>query len=182
MSPFEILMGRPFPTPWAKHPLVVQEGDMDLIREEYVTKLIKVLSETEEKVACKSPCLPQEPTHPFQVGDRVLVKNLKKGKAPGDFTYGPPTTVVAVTHTAVLTEETPTCIQATRVKLVKEAPQKEVITGADSPDLENGQSEVLMGADSSDLHQDALSQFWEMAQMVHSDYGATNDLINFSDR
>ncbi|XP_044139269.1 uncharacterized protein LOC122929688 isoform X2 [Bufo gargarizans] len=132
-----------------------------------------------------------EPTHPFQVGDIVIIKKLKKGKFSGDFPYGPPTTVVAATRTAVLTEEAPTWIHATRVKLVKEAPQKEVltgadssdleegqskvVTGADSSDLEKGQSEVLTGADSSDLHQDALPQFWKMAQMVHLDCGITDD-------
>lgn len=42
-SPFEILMGRPFPTPWAQKPLVTQEGDLDQIREEYVRKLIATL-------------------------------------------------------------------------------------------------------------------------------------------
>ncbi|XP_063816359.1 bile acid-CoA:amino acid N-acyltransferase-like isoform X2 [Pseudophryne corroboree] len=86
---------------------------------------------------------PKEPTHPFKVGDRVVVKVLPRNKSPGDFTYGPETEVVAVTRTAVLTEESPTWIHASRVKkkvprpdLEREASDSsEVRTGADSPDL-----------------------------------------------
>ncbi|KAM8945551.1 uncharacterized protein RCH25_048842 [Pelodytes ibericus] len=179
LSPFEILMGRPFPTPWARKPLVVQEGDLDLIREQYVRDLITTLDKIEGNVAYKSPSLSQEPTHPFQVGDEVIVKAIRK-KNPGDFPYGPTTTVVAITRTAVLTENSPTWIHATRVKLVQ---KKEVITGADSPDLEENHqtqevrtetdsldlednpptAEVLMGADSPDLEDDErLPQFWNM--------------------
>ncbi|XP_063814503.1 uncharacterized protein LOC135054941 [Pseudophryne corroboree] len=83
-----------------------------------------------------------EPTHPFKVGDRVVVKVLPRNKSPGDFTYGPETEVVAVTRTAVLTEESPTWIHASRVKKVprpdlerEASDSSEVQTGADSPDL-----------------------------------------------
>lgn len=63
--------------------------------------LSKSSVKNEQKVACKSPSLPQEPTHPFRIGGTVVDKILKKGKRPEEFAYGPPTTVVAITRTAV---------------------------------------------------------------------------------
>lgn len=174
-SPFEILMGRPFPTPWARNPIVMTEGDLEQIREEYVRKLIETLDQVEHSVARKNPCHPQIPTHPFQVGDRVMVKVLPKNKKPEDFSFGPPTTVVAVTRTAVLTEETPIWIHASRVKRAPNLPttgttRGEVLTGVDNPDLQ-GDTGVIEGANRShsqakqeqDQNEEtAVEEFWTM--------------------
>ncbi|KAL6471529.1 hypothetical protein MHYP_G00201790 [Metynnis hypsauchen] len=43
-----------------------------------------------------------KPTHSFVPGDTVLVKTLNPRKV-GESAYGPPTTVITVTRTAVLT-------------------------------------------------------------------------------
>ncbi|XP_056426065.1 uncharacterized protein LOC130367582 [Hyla sarda] len=110
-----------------------------------------------------------EPTHQFQEGDTVLVKTLWKGKKPGDFTFGPPTTVVAVTKTSVLTEDSPSWIHASRIKLVQNYP-KEVITGADSPDLESLPKDVPA---------DALALFWQMVEETKSPDVCINDFIDF---
>ncbi|CAI9538065.1 unnamed protein product [Staurois parvus] len=67
------------------------------------------------------PSFPQENTHPFQAGDRTVVKQLTRNKKQQDFAYGPETTVVAVTRTAVLTEHSPTWIHAFIAKLVGKA-------------------------------------------------------------
>ncbi|CAI9621438.1 unnamed protein product [Staurois parvus] len=75
--------------------------------------------------------------------DRIVVKQLTRNKKQQDFAYGPETTVVAVTRTAVLTEHSSIWIHASRAKLVEKGPGpdpretgKEVLTGAESPDLE----------------------------------------------
>lgn len=44
LSPFEILMGRPFPTPWIKKPLVIEQGYLSLTQEEYCRNLIMKLN------------------------------------------------------------------------------------------------------------------------------------------
>lgn len=81
-----------------------------------------------------------EPTHLFQVGDKVVIKVLPRSRKPGDFVFGPETTVVAVTRTAILTDEGPTWIHASRVKKVPlkdpSVQDTEVLTRADSPDLQ----------------------------------------------
>ncbi|XP_072282125.1 uncharacterized protein [Pyxicephalus adspersus] len=64
----------------------------------------------------------EEPTHPFQPGDVVIVQRLAKGRKQIEFLFGPPTQVVAVTRTAILTEEAPIWINASRVKRVPEVP------------------------------------------------------------
>ncbi|XP_044158805.1 uncharacterized protein LOC122944514 [Bufo gargarizans] len=129
----------------------------------------------------------EEPSHPYMVGDEVVVETLKKGRAQGDFVYGPPTSVVAVTRKAVLTEQSPIWIHATRVKLAREREEEgqEVLTGADSPDLQRG-PEALTEADSLDLEEDTVGvlteadsldpqqddtvrRFFEMAEMQYLD-------------
>ena len=72
-----------------------------------------------------------------------------------------------MTRITVLVENQQAWIHATRVKLVKEAPPpeaspdpdpREVLTGADGPDLEQEgpeAREVLTGVDDSDLEQDS---------------------------
>ncbi|KAL7869614.1 hypothetical protein AOLI_G00136020 [Acnodon oligacanthus] len=56
-----------------------------------------------------------KPTHSFFPGDTVLVKTLNPRKV-GEAAYGPPTTVVAVTRTAVLTTSSPQWIHTSRLK------------------------------------------------------------------
>ncbi|CAI9549347.1 unnamed protein product [Staurois parvus] len=58
------------------------------------------------------PFFLQENTHPFQAGDRIVVKQLTRNKKQQDFAYGAETTVVAVTRTAVLTEHSSIWIHA----------------------------------------------------------------------
>lgn len=83
----------------------------------------------------------------------MVVKVLPRSKKPGDFVFGPETTVVAVTRTAILTEEGPTWIHASRVKKVPlrepVAQDQEALTGADSPGLQQDPG-VLTGAESPD--------------------------------
>lgn len=54
-SPFKVLMGRPFPTPWARQPLMLERGDLDLIQEAYVKKVIETLDRVEKRAARTSP-------------------------------------------------------------------------------------------------------------------------------
>lgn len=150
-SPFEVLFGRPFPTPWCRKTFMTLDN-LDNIRDEYVRKLIETLISIEENVTRKCPLSSQENSHPFQEGDEVVIKLHPKGKKPQEFTYGPPTTIVAVTRTAVLTEDSPTWIHATRVKLVKKGPSPKATEGPQDPEA---RKEVLTGADSSDLEQDS---------------------------
>ncbi|CAI9548298.1 unnamed protein product, partial [Staurois parvus] len=77
---------------------------------------------------------------------------------------------VAVTRTAVLTEHSSIWIHASRAKLVEKGPGpdprkkgKEVLTGAESPDLEqdNQGKRVLTGVENPDPEEDELlPQFW----------------------
>ncbi|CAI9574662.1 unnamed protein product [Staurois parvus] len=67
-------------------------------------------------------CGHPENTHPFQAGDRIVVKQLTRNKKQQDFAYGPETTVVAVTRIAVLTEHSSIWIHASRAKLVEKGP------------------------------------------------------------
>ncbi|KAM5148107.1 uncharacterized protein ACMZJ9_011775 [Mantella aurantiaca] len=133
LSPFEILMGRPFPTPWAnKKPLILLPGDIEEIREHYVAQLVRVLNGHYGDVSLSFPLPSQEPTHPFRPGDIVLVKSLFHHKHK-DPPYGKPTTVTAITRTAVLTEDSPSWIHASRVKMapviqVPEVPEEHVET------------------------------------------------------
>ncbi|KAL7856406.1 hypothetical protein AOLI_G00200100 [Acnodon oligacanthus] len=56
-----------------------------------------------------------KPTHSFVPCDTVLVKTLNPQKV-GEAAYGPPTTVIAVTRTAVLMPSSPQWIHASRLK------------------------------------------------------------------
>ncbi|XP_053370300.1 serine/threonine-protein kinase pim-1-like [Clarias gariepinus] len=64
------------------------------------------------------------PTHPFVPGDTVLVKILNPREV-GDAVYSTPTTVIAVTRTAVLTDSQPQWIHTS---CVKKAPQTTLTT------------------------------------------------------
>ena len=63
--------------------LMLERGDLDLIQEEYVRKLIETLDKVERNVARTSPSSSQEPTHPFKVGDLVVVQQLNRTKKAG---------------------------------------------------------------------------------------------------
>uniref|UniRef100_A0A8C5M0Y9 Gypsy retrotransposon integrase-like protein 1 n=1 Tax=Leptobrachium leishanense TaxID=445787 RepID=A0A8C5M0Y9_9ANUR len=66
-SPFEILMGRPFPLPWSTGRLTVETGDLEQIRDEYVRQLISTLETTRDEVIFKSPFFQTNlPTHLIQ--------------------------------------------------------------------------------------------------------------------
>ncbi|OCT72300.1 hypothetical protein XELAEV_18035274mg [Xenopus laevis] len=116
LSPFEIVMGRPFPTPWVKGPLVIMPGGLNLIQEEYVRNLITCLNGIYGDVSLSFPLPPQEPTHPFRPGDLVVVRHISRSRK-GGFPFGPPTTVIAITRTAVLTSDSDNWIHGSRVKL-----------------------------------------------------------------
>lgn len=98
---------------------------MEQIQEKYVKKLIETLDIVERRVARTSPSSSQVPTHPFQVGDQVVVQRLQKGRKPQRVPFGPLTKMVAVTRTAILTEESPTWIHASRIKKVDLNPEIE---------------------------------------------------------
>uniref|UniRef100_A0A8C5M840 Uncharacterized protein n=1 Tax=Leptobrachium leishanense TaxID=445787 RepID=A0A8C5M840_9ANUR len=135
LSPFEVLMGRPFPTPWIpkQGPLVMLPGDLDEFREAYVTQLLKTLHDFHRTVSCSFPPLSTDPTHRFVPGDRVLVKALHRHKTI-DPPYGELTTVLAVTITAVLTDESPSWIHASRIKKAPFIPDPPVTS---TPDVES---------------------------------------------
>ncbi|KAL6490778.1 hypothetical protein MHYP_G00011230 [Metynnis hypsauchen] len=61
------------------------------------------------------PWVRDKPTHSFVPGDTVLVKTLNPQKV-GEAAYGPPTTVITVTRTAVLTTSSPQWIHASQLK------------------------------------------------------------------
>ena len=116
LSPFEVIMGRPFPTPWTRGmgaPSI--SGDLDVAMCDYTDALVNTLNGIYGDVSLSLPLPSDKPTHPFEPGDRVLVLSLKT-KGVGDPPYGPPTTVIAVTRTAVLTDSAPQWIHATRLK------------------------------------------------------------------
>lgn len=115
-SPFEILMGRPFPTPWVKGRAgFTSLGDLEVIQEDYVTSLIEKLNSICADVSLCLPLPSEKPTHPFVPGQSVLIKSLKPTKV-GEPRYLGPATVIAVTRTGVLTDYQPQWIHASRLK------------------------------------------------------------------
>lgn len=115
-SPFEILMGRPFPTPWVKgRSGFTSLGDLEVIQEDYVTSLIEKLNSICADVSLCLPLPSEHPTHSFVPGQSVLIKSLKPTKV-GEPRYLGPATVIAVTRTGVLTDYQPQWIHASRLK------------------------------------------------------------------
>lgn len=118
LSPYEVVMGRPFPIPW-------QGGIMGVGIElsnhisEFPAALIQKLNQYWERVTKKHPEIPLEAAHPFQIGDKVLIKDIKPQKDLTDPKYEGPAEVLAVTRTAVLTDLFPQWIHGTRVKPLK---------------------------------------------------------------
>ncbi|XP_041438390.1 uncharacterized protein LOC121400039 [Xenopus laevis] len=143
LSPFEIVMGRPFPTPWVKGPLVIQHTDLNLIQEEYVRNLITTLNGIYGDVSLSFPLPPQEPTHPFRPGDPVVVRQLHRYRK-GGFPFGPRVTVIAITRTAVLTDASDHWIHASRVKLAPTLPTPE-LSKADNTEHDTTTKSVTEG-------------------------------------
>ncbi|XP_060753834.1 protein NYNRIN-like [Neoarius graeffei] len=117
LSPYELVMGLPFPVPWRRGMQVIGTGDLEVHLSEYAVGLMRVLDEYWARVNSKKPPIPEAHTHPFEVGDRVLVKRFAKLNAPMEESpYSGPTDVLAVTRTAVLTDLFPQWIHASRIK------------------------------------------------------------------
>ncbi|XP_056315032.1 protein NYNRIN [Danio aesculapii] len=104
LSPYETVMGRPFSAPWRKGGHALGDGSCDVHISEYMQQLIGVLNQYWAKLhSCAAP-MPEDKTHPFKVGDKLLIKQFAKmGKGLSDTKYREPAEVVAVTRTAVLT-------------------------------------------------------------------------------
>ncbi|MGL4599928.1 MAG: reverse transcriptase domain-containing protein [Plesiomonas sp.] len=116
LSPFEILMGRPFPTPWVKgRPGISSLGDLEVIQEDYVVSLVEKLNSVCADVSLSLPLPSDKPTHDFVPGQAVLIRSLKQTKV-GEPKYLGPATVIAVTRTGVLTDYQPQWIHASRLK------------------------------------------------------------------
>ncbi|XP_046696840.1 uncharacterized protein LOC124380119 isoform X1 [Silurus meridionalis] len=117
LSPYELVLGRPFPLPWRRGKQALGTGDLDVHLSEYAAGLLQTLDDYWTRVSEKKTQIPTENTHPFKVGDRVLVKKLDKMGTPlGETPYSAPADVIAVTRTAVLTDLFPQWIHAGRVK------------------------------------------------------------------
>ncbi len=115
-SPFEILMGRPYPTPWVKVRAGVSSlGDMEVILDDYVISLIDKLNSVCADVSLSLPIPSEKPTHNFVPGQQVLTRSLKP-VAVGEPKYLGPAVVIAVTRTGVLTDHQPQWIHASRLK------------------------------------------------------------------
>ncbi len=113
--PFDILMGRPFPTPWVKGRVSVSSlGDMEVILDDHVISLIDKLNSV-WAVSLSLPIPSDKPTHNFVPGQQVLIRSLKP-VAVGEPRYLGPAVVIAVTRTGVLTDHQLQSIHASRLK------------------------------------------------------------------
>ncbi|XP_060754491.1 protein NYNRIN-like [Neoarius graeffei] len=115
-SPYEIIFGRPFPVPWRKGTPALGTSDLKTHMDEYSAALIDKLHEICNKVNSTISLPPSANTHPFQVGDKVLVQFFKRFGQLGKPRYSEPAEIVAITRTAVLTDLFPQWIHATRLK------------------------------------------------------------------
>lgn len=109
-------MGRPA----QKKAIEGEEVNLYSLQEEHVKHLVSSLTENYDKVAVTFPPLSTEPTHPFIPGDRVLIKQV-----PGPIYQGP-FEVLKATRTAILTDQGPQWIHASRIK---KAPSMEASQG-----------------------------------------------------
>ncbi len=117
LIPFEILMGRPFPTPWVKGRAGVSSlGDMKVILNDYVISLFDKLNSVCADVSLSLSIPSDKPTHNFVPGQQVLIRSLKP-VAVGEPRYlGPAVAVIEVTRTGVLTDHQPQWIHTSRLK------------------------------------------------------------------
>ncbi|XP_073468301.1 uncharacterized protein [Aquarana catesbeiana] len=101
----------------------------------------------------------EEPTHPFKVGDTVVVQQLNRSKKR-EYPFGPPTTVVAVTRTAVLVENCQSWIHASRVKKVVQRPgSKKEILDTGGPQAEVQADEGGVPGKAGPAREDDLAYF-----------------------
>ncbi|MGL4646523.1 MAG: hypothetical protein ACRCVL_05350, partial [Cetobacterium sp.] len=103
------------PIPWKKGKPAIGTTNLDVHIAEYSAALIDTLSKHYEQISAAIPVISKAPTHPFQVGEMVLIKSLKP-KPLGKSKYDGPAEIVASTCTGVLTYLFPQWIHATRVK------------------------------------------------------------------
>ncbi|KAL7841313.1 hypothetical protein SRHO_G00250040 [Serrasalmus rhombeus] len=71
LSPYEIVMGRPFPLPWRQKTALGGTADLDVRRSEYTAGLLTVLNEYWERVNQTITDPPKVPTHAFKPGDQM---------------------------------------------------------------------------------------------------------------
>ncbi|PIO29867.1 hypothetical protein AB205_0054370 [Aquarana catesbeiana] len=114
----------------------------------------------------------KEPTHPFKVGNMVVVQQLNRSKKR-EYPFGPPTTVVAVTRTAVLVENCQSWILASRVKKVVQRPgsKKEILdTGGPQADVQADEGGVpgKAGPAREDDFAYFTTDFWQ--GILHPDF------------
>ncbi|PIO29866.1 hypothetical protein AB205_0054370 [Aquarana catesbeiana] len=114
----------------------------------------------------------EEPTHPFKVGNMVVVQQLNRSKKR-EYPFGPPTTVVAVTRTAVLVENCQSWILASRVKKVVQRPgsKKEILdTGGPQADVQADEGGVpgKAGPAREDDFAYFTTDFWQ--GILHPDF------------
>ncbi len=115
-SPFEILMGRHFSTPWVKGRAGVSSvGDIEVILDDHVISLIDKLNSVCTDFSLSLPILSDKPTHNFVPGQQVLIRSLKP-VAMVELRYLGPTLVIAVTRTGVQIDHQPQWIHASRLK------------------------------------------------------------------
>ena len=92
MSLFEILMGRPFPTPWVRGRAGnLSTGDTEVIIADYMDSLVKTLNGINGDVSLSLPVPSEKPTHPFVPGQQVLIKCLKPTRLGEPNYLGPAT-------------------------------------------------------------------------------------------
>lgn len=117
LSPHEVLMGRVMfagsSPPVTPHKLTL------LWTDDYMTNYVKYLTDMLRKfhrqVADRLPQPGEEPTHPFQIGDNVLIKSLEKDALSPR--WKGPFQVLIVTRTALRVQGRPEWIHATRCRL-----------------------------------------------------------------
>ncbi|KAL7828580.1 hypothetical protein SRHO_G00322140 [Serrasalmus rhombeus] len=98
LSPYEIVMVRPFPVPWRQVTALGGLADLEVRRSEYTAGLLSVLNEYWERVNQNITNPPKTPTHPYKPGDQIMVKKFER-KGFSDPPFSEPTTVFAVTRT-----------------------------------------------------------------------------------
>ncbi|KAI5103031.1 hypothetical protein C0J45_6612 [Silurus meridionalis] len=66
LSPYELVMGRPFPLPWRRGKQAVGTGDLDVHLSEYAAGLLQTLDDYWTRVNARRPPIRIKNTHPFK--------------------------------------------------------------------------------------------------------------------